>query len=159
MCHEFLYMTPELKNVLKAIELSFKNNRHVMITGDEGTGKSQIAKYYAEYRDKLNGINDDSGIYYCECTEDLKCSDLIGNQYPSLKSSNDNSPQQLMKWEDGFLTLSIINGKCCCVLDNIEEAPATITERLNGLLDKKLDVEKELFFEIQECRNCLSTII
>ena len=148
--NEFLYMTPELKNVLKAIELSFKNYRHVMITGDEGTGKSQIAKYYAEYRDKLNGINDDSGIYYCECTEDLKCSDLIGNQYPSLKSSNDNSPQQLMKWEDGFLTLSIIKGKCC-ILDNIEEAPATITERLNGLLDKKLDVEKDLFFEIQEC--------
>ena len=148
--NEFLYMTPELKNVLKAIELSFKNYRHVMITGDEGTGKSQIAKYYAEYRDKLNDINDDSGIYYCECTEDLKCSDLIGNQYPSLKSSDDNSPQQLMKWKDGFLTLSIINGKCC-VLDNIEEAPATITERLNGLLDKKLDVEKELFFEIQEC--------
>ena len=148
--NEFLYMTSELKNVLKAIELSFKNYRHVMITGDEGTGKSQIAKYYAEYRDKLNGINDDSGIYYCQCTEDLKCSDLIGNQYPSLKSSNDNSPQQLMKWEDGFLTLSIINGKCC-VLDDIEEAPATITERLNGLLDKKLDEEKELFFEIQEC--------
>ena len=148
--NEFLYITPELKNVLKSIELSFKNYRHVMITGDEGTGKSQIAKYYAEYRDKLNNINDDSGIYYCQCTEDLKCSDLIGNQYPSLKSSQDNSQQQLMKWEDGFLTLSIINGKCC-VLDNIEEAPATITERLNGLLDKKLDIEKDLFFEIQEC--------
>ena len=55
-----------------------------------------------------------------------------------------------MKWEDGLLVLSIINGKCC-VLDNIEEAPATITERLNGLLDKKLDQEKDLIFEIPEC--------
>jgi len=50
-------------------------------------------------------------------------------------------------WWNGKI-LSIINGKCC-VLDNIEEAPATITERLNGLLDKKL--KKDLIFEIPEC--------
>ena len=149
--NEFLYISPLLENVLKAVQMSFNNNRHVMIVGDEGTGKSQIAKYIAEFRDKQNDINyiDDDGIYYCECTEELKCSDLIGNQYPSLNSLKDNS-QELMKWEDGFLTLSIINGKCC-VLDNIEEAPATITERLNGLLDKKLDVENDLIFEIPEC--------
>ena len=149
--NEFIYISPLLENVLKAIQMSFNNNRHVMIVGDEGTGKSYIAKFIAGYRDKHNDINyiNDDGIYYCECTEELKCSDLIGNQYPSLNSSKDNS-QELMKWEDGFLTLSIINGKCC-VLDNIEEAPATITERLNGLLDKKLDVESDLIFEIPEC--------
>ena len=148
--NEYLYITPPLEKLLKAVKLSFDNNRHVMIVGDEGTGKSQIAKYIAEYEDKINETIDyNEGIYYCQCTEDLKCSDLIGNQYPSLNSSSDNS-QQLMKWEDGFLTLSIINGKCC-VLDNIEEAPATITERLNGLLDKKLDQEKDLIFEIPEC--------
>ena len=147
---KFLKKTPPLEKVLRAIQLSFENNRHVMITGDEETGKSQIARYIAEERDKKNDENfEKEGIYYCQCTEDLKCSDLIGNQYPSLNSENDNF-QQLMKWEDGFLTLSIINGKCC-ILDNIEEAPATITERLNGLLDKKLDVEKDLIFEIPEC--------
>ena len=126
---EYLYMTPALENLLKAVKLSFDNNRHVMIVGDEGTGKSQIAKCIAEHRDKQNnliGNENDEGIYYCECTEDLKCSDLIGNQYPTLNSLNENS-QQLMKWEHGFLTLAITKGKCC-VLDNIEEAPATITE-------------------------------
>ena len=93
--------------MLKAVKISFNNNRHVMIVGDEGTGKSQIAKYIAEYRDKIycKDKNED-GICYCECTEELKCSDLIGKQYPSLNSSKDNS-QQLMRWEDGFLTLSI----------------------------------------------------
>ena len=151
--NEFLYITPSLENALKAIKLSFDNYRHVMVVGDEGTGKTYLAKYLAEYRDKLtkNEIEYDEGIYYCECTEDLKCSDLIGNQYPSLNSSeSENNFQQLMKWEDGFLTSAIINGKCC-ILDNIEEAPATITERLNGLLDKKLEIEKELIFEIPEC--------
>ena len=149
--NEFLCITPLLESILKAVQMSFNNNRHVMIVGEEGTGKSQLAKYIAEDRDTnycSNNTNDD-GIYYCECTEELKCSDLIGNQYPSLNSSKEDS-QELMKWEDGFLTLSIIKGKCC-VLDNIEEAPATITERLNGLLDKKLDIEKDLIFEIPEC--------
>ena len=63
-----------------------------MIVGDEGTGKTYLAKCIAEYRDKLNkNIEEvDEGIYYCECTEDLKCSDLIGNQYPSLNSSENN---------------------------------------------------------------------
>ena len=100
--NEYLYITPPLEKLLKAVKLSFDNNRHVMIVGDEGTGKSQIAKYIAEYEDKINETIDyNEGIYYCQCTEDLKCSDLIGNQYPSLNSSNDNS-QQLMKWEDTF---------------------------------------------------------
>ena len=150
--NEFLFMNPTLEKLLKAVILAFDNNRHVMIIGDEGTGKTQIAKYIAEYRDKKNYINDDNGIIFCECTEDLKCSDLIGNQYPSFNNSEDNNSnsQQLMKWEDGFLTLAITSGKCC-VLDNIEEAPATITERLNGLLDKKLNIEKDLIFEIPEC--------
>ena len=42
--NEFLFITPALENVLKAVRLSFKNHRHVMLVGDEGTGKSQIAK-------------------------------------------------------------------------------------------------------------------
>ena len=147
-------MTPPLENVLKSVKLSFDNNRHIIITGDEGTGKSQIAKYIAiEYQKEFcnNNKNNNEPFYYCECTEDLKVSDLIGNQYPSFNSSKEIS-QQLMKWEDGFLTLSIINGKCC-ILDDIEEAPSTITERLNALLDKKLDIENDRFFEIPECPN------
>ena len=150
--NDFLYLTPPLENVIKSVKLSFDNNRHIIIAGDEGTGKSQIAKYIAlEYQNKLNNNNDEK-FYYCECTEDLKCSDLIGNQYPSLNSSSNENSLQLMKWEDGFLTRAIINGKCC-ILDDIDEAPATITERLNALLDKKLEIEKERIFEIPECPN------
>ena len=109
-------MTPPLENLLKSVQLSFENNRHIIIAGDEGTGKSQIAKYIAiEYQNKLkNNINNnknDQAFYYCECTEDLKCSDLIGNQYPSLNSLNNENFHQLMKWEDGFLTTAIIEGK------------------------------------------------
>lgn len=58
-----------------------------MIIGDEGTHKSQIAKYISEYGDKINNDNEvnhnsnNEGIYYCKYTEDLKFSDFIGNQY------------------------------------------------------------------------------
>ena len=38
--NEFLYITPTLEKVLKTVKMSFNNNRHVMIIGDEGTGKS-----------------------------------------------------------------------------------------------------------------------
>ena len=62
-----------------------------MLIGDEGTGESEISKYFTEFWDKINerkNINDidedNDGIFYCECTEDLKCSDLIGNQYPLM---------------------------------------------------------------------------
>ena len=35
-------MISELKNIFKAIELSFKIYKHVIIRGDEGTGKNQV---------------------------------------------------------------------------------------------------------------------
>ena len=58
--NDFLYLTPPLENVLKSVKLSFENNRHIIIAGDEGTGKSQIAKYIAiEYQNKLNNNNDE----------------------------------------------------------------------------------------------------
>ena len=42
--NEFLYLTPPLENLLKSVKLSFENSRHIIIAGDEGTGKTQIAK-------------------------------------------------------------------------------------------------------------------
>ena len=52
--NEFLFIKPPLEKVLKAIKLSFHNNRHVMFIGDEGTGESEISKYFTEYWDKIN---------------------------------------------------------------------------------------------------------
>ena len=54
-------------------------------------------------------------------------------------------------FEPGFLYNSIKN-RNCIVLDNINEAPSRVIERLNGLLDKKNNKE-EKYFEVQENSN------
>ena len=47
-----------------------------------------------------------------------------------------------MEWKDGFLTKAIEKGEIV-ILDNLQEANSTITERLNGFLDIKYDEEKK----------------
>ena len=47
-----------------------------------------------------------------------------------------------MEWKEGLLTKAIKEGKIF-ILDNLNEANSTVTERLNALLDKKYDENKE----------------
>jgi len=139
-----------LSEALKSIFFSFKNNRHVILAGAEGTGITQIARWISQYYDQENEENEDSSSqYFCVCTEEIKCADLIGRQKPS-DGINSNT-QELLKWQSGFLSEAIEKGKCT-VLDSIDEAPSTVTERLNALLDQKYD-EKQKYFEIPENPN------
>jgi len=139
-----------LSEALKSIFFSFKNNRHVILAGAEGTGITQIARWISQYYDEENEENEDSSSqYFCVCTEEIKCADLIGRQKPS-DGINSNT-QELLKWKSGFLSEAIEKGKCT-VLDSIDEAPSTVTERLNALLDQKYD-EKQKYFEIPENPN------
>ena len=81
-------------------------------------------------------------IFYCLCTEELICQDLIGRQSPT----NDKEPgKELIKWKNGFLSNAIENGGVV-ILDALDQASSTVTERLNGLLDQKYyDTEKAQF--------------
>jgi len=139
-----------LSEALKSIFFSFKNNRHVILAGAEGTGITQIARWISQYYDEENEeYEDSSSQYFCVCTEEIKCADLIGRQKPS-DGINSNT-QELLKWKSGFLSEAIEKGKCT-VLDSIDEAPSTVTERLNALLDQKYD-EKQKYFKIPENPN------
>ena len=62
-----------------------------------------------------------------------------------------NESNELLEWKKGFLCLAIEKGDCV-ILDNIDEAPSTLTERLNGLLDKKND-DSEKKFDVPENPN------
>ena len=53
-----------------------------------------------------------------------------------------NESNELLEWKKGFLCLAIESGDCV-VLDSIDEAPSTLTERLNGLMTKKMMIAKE----------------
>ena len=79
--------------------------------------------------------------FFCICSENITCADLIGRQ---RASSEVDAGQQIIEWQSGFLLNAIEYGKCV-VLDCLEEAPSTVTERLNSLLDKKYDGKYSIF--------------
>ena len=60
----------------------------------------------------------------------------------------------MINWNPGFVTEAVQNGGCI-VLDNINQAPSIITERLNSLVDINLDKNepKDEFFAIPENPN------
>ena len=147
-CH----MTKSLRSAAKSISFSFKNHRHVLLTGKPGCGKTQLAIWSSEFYNeglKNNSSNEDDESFFCVCTEEIKVADLVGHSTPSGKS---DGTSELIVWQDGFLTKAIKKGKCC-VLESLDEAPPTVTERLNGILDQKYD-NQEQFFDNPESTSC-----
>ena len=139
------YQNTPLLQAIKSIKFSLDNNRHVIISGNEGTGKTQLALWFAEWYGKEKNIKN-TNIFYCLCTEELKCPDLIGRQSPT----NSTDPgRALIEWKNGFLSIAIEKGGVV-VLDALDQATATVTERLNGLLDQKYDDTEKAKFDVPE---------
>ena len=140
------YINDSLITTVKSALFSLKNGRNIILMGKEGCGKTQVAHWISEYyNSKIKDNENDQQSFFCVCTEEIKVADLVGHQAPSRIS---DGTSELIKWQDGFLTKAIKLGKCC-VLDSLDEAPSTVTERLNNLLDQKYDKQKK-FFEIPE---------
>ena len=71
----------------------------------------------------------------------MQCSDLIGQTKPCPISDKSNN-KEILKFKPGLLVEALEKGRMVA-LDCINEANATVYERLNGLLDKKNNEEKE----------------
>jgi len=102
---------------------------------------TQIAEWCSFYFNKYITKKNNDETFICFCTKNLECSDLIGTQ--KISDSNDEN-NELIRFEPRFLYNAIIEGNCV-VLDSINEAPSRVIERLNGLLDKKISKEEEVF--------------
>ena len=143
---ENCFENDSLKRAYKAINFAFKYGKNVLILGKKGVGKTQLALWMAEYYDTKNEtiLNDkkEKDVYICICNEVLKCSDLIGRQKP-VENMNEHM-SQLIKWENGFVVEGLIKGKCI-ILDSLENAQSTVTERLNNLLDINYMHDTEYF--------------
>ena len=140
-----MFQNKSFLEAVKSIKFSLDNDRHVIISGNDGTGKTQLALWFAEWFVKEKQI-ENSNIFYCLCTDELKCPDLIGRQSPT----NDTAPgKELIEWKNGFLSTAIENGGVV-VLDALDQASATVTERLNGLLDQKYDDTEKAKFDVPE---------
>jgi MoxR-like ATPase len=129
------YENKILKEVLESSLFSLDKRRNIIIVGEYGIGKSHIAREIAKIFNLKNKKNENNFCHFI-CTEETKCSDLIGSQTPQV-----NGKDIYMEWKEGFLTKAIENGELV-ILDNLQEANSTITERLNGLLDIKYDEGK-----------------
>ena len=139
------FQNTALLQAIKSIKFALENNRHIIISGKEETGKTQLALWMAEWYIEKNKI-DKSNIFYCLCTEELKCPDLIGRQSPT---NNTEPGEELIEWKNGFLSKAVENGGIV-VLDALDQATITVTERLNGLLDQKYDDTEKAKFYIPE---------
>ena len=131
-----------LCETVSSVLFSLQNQRHSIIVGEDESGITQVARWCADCFNKMmNNTEQESCL--CLCTKNLQCSDLIGQTKPCPK--NDKSENnEILKFKDGILVEAIEKGRTV-VLDCINEANATVGERLNGLLDKKNNDEEEYF--------------
>ena len=72
------FKNESIERVISSILFSLENNRHVIITGKGGNGKTQLAKWIAQYWNKERQNKKDD--YFCICTKNITCWDLIGRQ-------------------------------------------------------------------------------
>ena len=136
-----VYLNNSIIEVFDSSLFSLNKGRNIIILGEEGSGKSMIARWIVQMFNKSKKINDNSKYYYhFICTEETKCSDLIGYHSPKKLKTITNY-KEILEWKEGFLIKSIKEGKIV-ILDNLQETNSTVTERLNGLLDFKYDENK-----------------
>ena len=109
--------------------------------GKSGVGKSHIAREISKIHNLKNN-NLENNYYHFICKEEKKCYDLIGYNTPIKVETNNQEEEVIIEWKEGFLSEAIEKGKIV-ILDNLQEAKSTITERLNGLLDIKYDENKK----------------
>ena len=144
-----------LCETVSSVLFSLSNQRHAIIVGEDESGITQVARWCAQCynrmtnddKDKDNNLNENDKNCFCLCTKNLQCSDLIGQTKPCPKNEKGES-NEILKFIPGFLVDAIEQGKTV-VLDCINEANATVGERLNGLLDKKNNASEE-FFDLPE---------
>ena len=119
-CFQNQNLNQSLKRACKAIKFAINYGKNVMILGKQGSGKTQLAIWIAQYFDNKNNVlldkNNDEDIYLCICNDILTCSDLIGRQKPTKDLQN--SIGQLIKWKNGFVVKGMLNGKCV-ILDRL----------------------------------------
>ena len=144
------FKNDELIETIKGALLSLNNNRNIIIVGKKESGLTQIAEWCSIF---FNDSNKDDKMkkkkknYICYCTKNLERTDLIGSQ--KLVNPKDKEySTELLKFKKGVLYKAIEKG-FSIVLDNINEAPSRVIERLNDLLDKKNN-ENEKILEIPE---------
>lgn len=104
------FQNKALLDAMKSVEFSFKNKRNIILSGKEGNGLTQIAKWISKWYEleKNNTTNLDSFFYMV--TEETKISDLFVKLVPV---QNPKVGQELIDWYSSFLLKAIKLGNLC----------------------------------------------
>ncbi len=104
------YKNDSLCETVSSVLFSLKNERHVIIVGEDESGITQVARWCAECFNKMTGKNkeDKKGneTYLCLCTKNLQCSDLIGQTKPCPKNDK-GEDNEILKFFPAVLVSSI----------------------------------------------------
>ena len=133
------YSNDNLYETVSSVLFSLTNERHTIIVGEDESGITQVARWCAEYFTKMTNKDqkNKNEYYLCLCTNNLQCSDLIGQTKRCPKNDNNEN----IKFIPGFLVKAIEEGKTV-VLDCINEVNTIVGERLIEILDKKNNTDE-----------------
>ena len=137
------YSNQSIKKAFYFANIAKKNGRHLLVTGKEGSGVTQISKWLSWYFTPKEKRGENFLFIF---SPETTVSDMIGKFTP--KSDTADSSGGIFEWRNGPLTLAIKYGYSG-VFDNISAAPAKVIESLNALLDPK-DTEEDYYFEIPQ---------
>jgi len=134
------YSNYSLKKSFYFANIAKKNGRHLLLVGKEGSGLTQVAKWFSWYFTPEEKRKENFLFIF---SPETTVSDMIGKFTP--KPDSYDSSSVIFEWMNGPLTLAVKNGYCG-VFDNINFAPAKVIESLNALLEPK-DMEEDYYFE------------
>ena len=137
------YSNYSLRKAFYFAQIAKRNGRHLLIVGNEGSGITQVAKWFSWYFTPQEKRNENFLFIF---SPETTVSDMIGKYTP--KEQNSDTYSGIIEWKNGPLTLAVKNGYSG-VFDNINAAPAKVVESLNALLDPK-DTEEDYYFEIPQ---------
>ena len=115
-------MTKRVKSLWNKLNIAMMQNCPILITGNEGCGKSQAITAYGE----IYGAN---AIKVC-LTPESEPSILVGHLMPNDQLLNSNR----IIWHDGVIT-EAIKTSSWIILDNLNQADSPVLERLNPVLE------------------------
>lgn len=139
------YSNFSLKKAFYFSKIARQNGRHLLIIGKEGSGITQIAKWFSWYfTPEANRKDNFLFIFSPETT----LSDMIGKFIPKVIKDDEYSSSNIFEWRNGPLTQAVKYGYSG-VFDNISSATSKVIESLNALLEPK-DTEEDYYFEIPQ---------
>ena len=139
------YSNFSLRKAFYFSNIARKNGRHLLIIGKEGSGITQIAKWFSWYFTPELYRKDN---FLFNFSSETILSDIIGKFIPKVNKDDEYSSSSIFEWRNGPLTQAVKNGYSG-VFDNISSATSKVIESLNALLEPK-DSEEDNYFDIPQ---------